>query len=247
MTGDPGKPWFRLIADSGPFREACSPGSGASRIERELIRLGAVDRWDLYDISQLVLCRAKLSMGRNWRRVTTHVADVNRLTLPRNSYDLILCNACLHHFVELERILDEISQALTQDGLLAVWEFVGEKQLQWSAARIEFQHALLNEVPEEFRTSPDARIMRPDVATLSPFEAIRSDEIPGLLQERFRPEFWKTCCGALAPLALYLRIDHMERARPDILDRILEIDRGLSENPSPDFDNLVLCALLRRP
>lgn len=247
MTGDPGKPWFRLIADSGRFREACSLGSGASRIERELMRLGAVDRWDLYDISQLVLCRAKLGMGRNWHRVTTHVADVNRLTLPRNAYDLILCNACLHHFVELERILDEISQALTEDGLLAVWEFVGEKQLQWSEARIEFQHALLDEVPEELRASPDARILRPDISTLSPFEAIRSDDIPALLQERFRPEFWKTFCGALAPLAFCIRIDHLERDRPDILDRIFEVDRQLSENPSPDFVNPVLCALLRRP
>jgi len=247
VTGDPDKPWFRLIENSGRFRRACSLGSGASLVERELMRLGAVDRWDLYDVSPLVLFRAKLSMGRHWHRVTTHVADVNRVTLPRDTYDLILCNACLHHFVELEGILNEISNALKEDGLLAIWDFVGEKRLQWSEARIAFQQALLDEVPEEFRVSPDTRIQRPDTSTLSPFEAVRSTEIPALLQERFRPELWKTFCGALAPLAWSLRVDDLERSRPDILDKIIRKDRELSETPSPHFVNLVLCALLRRP
>ncbi len=247
LTGDPEKPWFRMITDFGRFRRACSLGSGASRIERELMRLGAVESWDLYDVSLLVLVRAKLSMGRYWPRVTTHVADVNQVSLPHNTYDLILCNACLHHFVELERILDEISAALTEDGLLAVWEFVGEKRLQWCEARMASQQALLDGVPEEFRAFSDARILRPDISALSPFEAVRSDDIPALLQERFRPVFWKTFCGALAPLALSLRIDHIERARPDILEQILETDKELSENPSDDFVNPMLCALLRRP
>ena len=246
VTGHPGEPWFRLVADSGRFRRACSLGSGASLVERELVRLGVVDTWDLYDLSPRVLRLAKWRMGRYGRRVTTHVADVNRLTLPRDAYDLILCNACLHHFVELERILDEISKALTIAGLLAVWEFVGESRLQWSEQRIAFQEALLEDiVPAEFRASPDVRIEPADTSTLSPFEAVRSAEIPALLQERFHPEFWKTFGGALVPLAFCLRIDRLERARPDILDQIIKIDRELSENAAPDFVNPMLCALLR--
>jgi SAM-dependent methyltransferase len=246
LTGDQYKPWFRLIEDSGPFRHACSLGSGVSLIERELIGRGAVNAWDLYDLSSRALRRAKWSMGRHWRRVRTCVVDVNRVTLPPKTYDLILCNGCLHHFVQLERILDEISKALTDGGLLAVWDFVGETRLQWSEARIVFQQKLLDRVPREFRASPDARVLPPDVSTLSPFEAVRSEEIPALLQERFRPEFWKTLCGALCPLGLYLRAGDLERARPDILDEIVRKDRELAENPSPDFVNPVLCALLRR-
>ena len=246
LTGDHYKPWFRLIEDRGPFRRACSLGSGASLIEGELIRHGAVATWELYDLSSRALRRARWSMRRHWRRVSTHVADVNRLTLARDSYDLILCNSCLHHFVELERILDEIAKALTDDGLLAVYDFVGETRLQWSEVHIAFQQALLETVPQEFRISPDARIEPPEVSTLSPFEAIRSAEIPALLQERFRPEFWKTLGGALFPLALYLGAGDLERARPDVVDEIIKKDRELSENPSPHFPNPVLCALLRR-
>ncbi len=246
LTGDEYKPWFRLIEDNGPFRRACSLGSGASLIERELIRRGAVDTWHLYDLSWRALRRAKWSMGRYWFRVRTYVADVNSVTLPPATYDLILCNSCLHHFVQLERILDEIAKALTDDGLVAVYDFVGETRLQWSEARIAFQQKLLDGVPQEFRISPDARIERPDMATLSPFEAVRSEEIPALLQERFRPELWKTLCGALCPVGLYLRVGDMERARPEILDEIIRKDRELSENPSPHFANPVLCALLRR-
>jgi len=246
LTGDEYKPWFRLIEESGPFRRACSLGSGASYIERELIRRGAVGSWDLYDLSSRALRHAKWSMGIYWRRVRTHVADVNRVSLPPETYDLVLCNSCLHHFVELERILDEIAKALTDDGLVAVWDFVGENRLQWVEARIAFQQKLLDGVPAEFRISPDARIERPDMATLSPFEAVRSEEIPALLQERFRPEFWKTMCGALCPLGLYFRTGDLERARPDILDEIIRKDRELAENPSAQFVNPVLCALLRR-
>jgi SAM-dependent methyltransferase len=246
VTGDPGKPWFRLIEDSGGFRRACSLGSGASLAERELMRLGVVDSWDLYDISPWVLRRATLSMGRYWRRVSTHVADVNFVTLPRDAYDLVLCNASLHHFVELERVLDQIAGALNESGLFLVWEYVGENRLQWSEARIAFQQALLDEVPEEFRVSPDARLEPADTAPMSPFEAVRSADIPALLQERFHPEFWKTFGGALAPLVWSLRVDDMAHARPDVLDRLFQIDRELSEKPSDDFVNPVLCALLRR-
>lgn len=246
VTGEPGKPWFELIGDSGCFRRGCSLGSGTSFVERELMRLRVVDTWDLYDLSPRVLRRAKRRMGTYSTSVTTHVADVNRVKLPADGYDLILCFTSLHHFVELERVLDEISQALTEDGLFVVWDFVGENRMQWSAPRIGFQQALLEEVPKEFRVSADARIEPPDISTLSPFEAVRSADIPALLQERFHPEFWKSFCGALVPLLLYLRIEDVERARPDILDRITKIDRELSENPSPHFVNPQLCALLHR-
>jgi hypothetical protein len=45
--------------------------------------------------------------------VVTHVADANRGTLPSDTCDLVLCHACLHHFVELERVLDEIGRELS--------------------------------------------------------------------------------------------------------------------------------------
>ena len=246
VTGDPDKPWFRLVERYGPFHRACSLASGASLVERALMRSRVVEAWDLYDISRRVLRRAKWSMGRHWRRVTTHVADVNRVTLPPDAYDLILCHSALHHFVELERVLDEIARALTADGLLFVWEFVGENRVQWSEARIAFQQGLLDEVPMECRVSPDVRIRPPDTSTLSPFEAVRSADIPALLEDRFRPEFWKTFCGAVVPLFFFVRVDDLERARPDVLERIIRIDRELSENPSPHFVNPLLCALLRR-
>jgi SAM-dependent methyltransferase len=215
-------------------------------VERELTRLGVVNTWDLYDLSPRVLRRAKRSMGMHRRRVTTHVADINRVTLRHDAYNLILCFTSLHHFVELERILDEIAGALTRNGLFLVWDFVGENRMQWSEARIAFQQALLEDIPAEFRVSPDARIKPTDTLTMSPFDAVRSADIPALLRARFRPECWKTFCGALVPLLLYLRAEDIERARPDILERLFIVDRELSDNPSPDFVNPVLCALLRR-
>ena len=246
VTGDPEKPWFRLIENSGGFSRACSLGSGASLVERELMRLGVVDTWELYDLSSRVLRRAKWSMGRYRHRVTTHMADVNRVSLTRNSYDLILCFTSLHHFVELERILDEIAGALTQGGLFLLWDFVGENRMQWSQARIAFQQALLEEVPAQFRVSPDARIEPADTSIMSPFEAVRSADTPELLRERFRPELWITLCGALVPLLLYLRFGDLEHTRPDVLEELVRVDRELAENPSPHFVNPVLCALLRR-
>lgn len=87
----------------------------------------------------------------------------------------------------LERVLDEIACALTADGSFLVWEFVGENRLQWSEARIAFQQALLEDVPAEFRVSPDARIKPTDTLTMSPFEAVRSAGILALLQARFPP------------------------------------------------------------
>jgi len=246
VSGDPGKPWFTIIGDSRRYERGCSLGSGASLLEGELMRLGVVGRWDLYDLSRRVLCRAKRSMGDYGDRVTLRVADVNRVNLPAHSYDLILCFTSLHHFVELEQILDEVAHALTEDGLFLVWDFVGETRMQWLPERIAFQQSLLEQVPEQFHVSAHARIQPADVSELSPFEAVRSADIPPLLQERFRPELWKTFCGALVPLLLYVRTDDLERERPDIFERLINVDRELSEHPSSDFMNPQLCALLRR-
>src|SRR5436190_18374635 len=120
------------------------------------------------------------------------VADANLLTLARNRYDLIFSCHSFHHFTALEQILDEVSAALTSDGLFVLEEFVGPTQFQWTDRQIDLVRALTALLPERLRVfrwgavkTFEGRPTPEQVVAVSPFESIRSGEIAALFEQKF--------------------------------------------------------------
>jgi SAM-dependent methyltransferase len=121
------------------------------------------------------------------------VADVNRIELEPERYDLIVSAHSFHHFLELEHVMEQVARALTPRGVFVLEEFVGPTQFQWTDAQIDITRTLTALLADRYRTfrwgavKPyEGRPAVADVVAASPFESIRSAEIGPLFESRFR-------------------------------------------------------------
>ncbi|GEM_PF-2320474 len=60
---------------------------------------------------------------------TYEVADLNRVTLPTETYDIICAKGTLHHLIQLDHVIDQIYQALKPGALLWVMDANGEETM----------------------------------------------------------------------------------------------------------------------
>ena len=106
---------------------AIGVGCGVASFELGLLELGAVERIDLYDVSQVALDTAMDTARARGvaERVRVFRQDINRVTLPPNTYDLVTFISSLHHVADLEGVLRRINGALTPQGLFFASEYVG--------------------------------------------------------------------------------------------------------------------------
>jgi SAM-dependent methyltransferase len=151
-------------------------------------------------------------------------ADVRRL--PAGQFDAVIANQCLHHFVELEAVLDGIHAALADDGLLLTSDVIGRNgHRMWPEALDELQR-IWRSLPPRLRHDPlTDRVLAEydnfDCADVG-FEGIRAQDILPLLIERFH-------FSVFAPFACIV-IPFIDRRfggnfDPDIPDDRATIDR----------------------
>ncbi len=168
-----------------------SLGCGAGRAERQLLGAGVCSRFHGIDIAPDAVASAEQIAAEMGLAITYEVQDINFVTLPPESYDLIIAQTSLHHVLRLEHVADEISKCLASGGLLWIHDYIGESQLQYSDKRLEIINDLLKLLPAKLRFNHLKRtvhkaVSRKDPGTLvSPFESIRSGEIREIFLARF--------------------------------------------------------------
>jgi SAM-dependent methyltransferase len=93
-----------------------SLASGAARIEGQIISGLDAERIELTltDINADLLAKAKARFAGK-ARVQTIALNVNQLSLPSNSYDIVICVSALHHVVELEHVMSQTAATLASD------------------------------------------------------------------------------------------------------------------------------------
>ena len=170
-----------------------SLGCGAGDWEmRVAIRSRAQISIHLVDLSMDLLRKACEVGKREGVSVDTTVRDVNEVDLPRDYYDFVLCRSSLHHFLELERLFDQIRKTLTRGGqFIVVGEWIGRNGLQVYPETESVAQSLFDELPDRLRLNRytnaiDTKVPNVDHSVNS-FEAIRSEDIMPLLLENFTP------------------------------------------------------------
>lgn len=102
------------------------------------------------------------------------------------SYDLILFNSSLHHFKDIDSLLQsKVLPLLKNGGLLVIFEYVGPNRLQWTRPQLKLANKLLKELPPKYKTrfnskSVKHRIYRPGLVRMllvDPSEAVDSESI----------------------------------------------------------------------
>jgi 2-polyprenyl-3-methyl-5-hydroxy-6-metoxy-1,4-benzoquinol methylase len=130
--------------------------------------------------------------------VTYQIGDLNHLTLPPDTYDVIAVKATLHHLVNVDKLIEQIHGALKPGGLLWASDTNGEEAfgtvliaggltfvLPTDVGYLEKFRALLRfglNIPSRVRASMEAE-------GLSPFEgAGREHNWLELIEQKFRIE-----------------------------------------------------------
>ncbi len=212
ISGDPEVGYlphlFERHASELPVPRVLSLGCGGGNLERALVDLDLAQRIDAYDVSPESIRLAGELAARAGMSEQIHyeVADLDRIELPRNTYDVVFVKHALHHLENLEHIYDQIRSSLVAGGVFMFNEFVGPSRFQWTNLQLELMNELLAALPERQRKSaPFLRVVRPeleDMKTLDPSEAARSGEILPLLEDYFEVVDHKPYGGALLHILL---------------------------------------------
>ena len=166
-------------------------------------------------------------------RFTFEVADINARRVDRG-YDVVIANQCLHHFVELETILDNIRDALADEGVFATSDVIGRNGHQlWPEALAELQ-PFWRELAPKYRV--DHVLRRETVEYVNynhadvGFEGIRAQDILRLLVERFEFEIFAPYACITLPIVerrFGRNFDPDDPADIAFVDRLAQRDQEL--------------------
>jgi len=168
---------------------ALSVGCGVGLFEVGLIRLGAIEHYDLYDVSPVALETAMAS-ARAFGvadRIAIHHADVNHVVLEREYYDLVTFISSLHHMVDLKRVLRHVQEALKPDGLLFASEYTGPDHFAYPEQDADYAKRLYHALDPALKC-PWPELPQPipaDVIAADPTESIHSSSIIATLEQVF--------------------------------------------------------------
>jgi hypothetical protein len=126
--------------------------------------------------------------------------------------------------VELEHVCEQVRRALKPNGIFAFYEYVGEKRVQFSPLRRRLCEEALASVPEHFWRN-QREVRSPDPGVISPFEAVRSDEIFDIVSARFDTVHWGEGAAIAAAAVWVVDLLRLGSESPEILDRFVEAEK----------------------
>jgi len=230
LTGRPDADWFDDFVGRGPFGAAATLGSTSGCLERRWLERSASTTLDIYELSEGVITktRDRLAEAQLLGGVSFIRTDLNVHDFSAAQYDVVWSVGALHHLVNLERVCDQVRRSLKPNGLFAFYEYVGDRRVQFDPLRIQLTEEALACIPTRFfRGSRNVR--SPDLAEISPFEAIRSDEIHGIVSARFECLHWKRI-GVLIPIGYSVDMLAIAKEAPELLQGLVEAEKKSSES-----------------
>ncbi len=130
-----------------------SLGSGSSSHELELATFPQFSEIVCIDLVESSLKNAeKLALANNLDNISFICTDIDKYHLPDNYYDIVLFNASLHHFENVEELLSKrIKDTLKSDGMLVINEYVGPNRLQFPSYQLEAVNKALRTIPPKYK------------------------------------------------------------------------------------------------
>ena len=206
-------------------RLALSLGCGYGILERHAIAVDVAERFEAFDISPeaVEVAQREAELVGVGDRIAYEAQDLNVIELAPDRYDAVFAAQTLHHIEALEHLLDQIRASLTRDGLFVVNEYVGPVRFQFPDERLPLMNRLLLALPETHRRNLRTgklkdEVVRPnekEVQRVDPSESIRSDEIVGLIEERFEIVYRADFGGTLLQFVLADIAGNFDPADPD--------------------------------
>ena len=211
---------------------ALSLGCGSGIRELKWAELGKFKRIDAYDLSASRIHHAVAQAREKGYDKIIHycTADVYKVGMSDNFYDVVLAEDSLHHFSPLKEILLRIHRTLKPTGYFIVNEFVGPTRFHWTARQIEVVNGLLSILPFRYKTQWNSDSVRPNAFRPSrlsmilrdPSEAVESSDILPLLNQIFEVVEIREYGGSILSL-LFSGIAHNFLSEDDEAQRFLHL------------------------
>lgn len=249
----------QFLGQQLPLERVLSIGCGTGELERHLARFPAFLHCDAIDIAPGSIATARLEAeAAGLTNIDYRIGDANTLDLPAAHYDAVWFNSSLHHIAALEQACHQVARCLRPGGWLFLNEYVGAPAFAFSARQIEAIRAAFALIPPELRRRPDADgTMRlalppiPDPATVAaadPSEAVRSDEILGVVNLFFDIVECNPAGGTLLQFVLNGIAGNFDNDRAEtqaVLEMLLRIEETLIDSGDLASDFVVVAARRR--
>jgi len=194
-----------IIRKSGKVLElGCGPGGLSLELARNGLHVDAIDISG-FSIATAVKFKEENSYKRKFGTLNYKIGDLNSISLPENTYDVIFCAGSLHHILKIERLLDEIGKSLKKDGLFLLYDNIGlTKSTVLVRKIIKFLNKIKNYPKDLFNKNISHKIKSNNSCTTSPFEAITTERIPILTSKKFDVYKKKECQAFVKTIATNL-------------------------------------------
>ncbi|VVB56326.1 Methyltransferase domain protein [uncultured archaeon] len=162
--------------------------------DMSLMETGLYSKIDVMDIAEGLLKKQRMvASERGLKEIEYINQDFNKFILERNQYDVIWAIGTVHHIEKLEHLFDQVQNALKDNGIFIIREYIGANRFQYSETQLKIINEILSILPEKYKIQEDGitvkkNIERPDIAELikhDPTESVRSEDIIPLVKERF--------------------------------------------------------------
>jgi SAM-dependent methyltransferase len=232
FTGDKKKWWvedFKNRYAKKQFGRALFLNCGNGWLEREFIDQKIVERAVAFDVSPKLVSEAKKERGE--RKIEYFVADANKIELEKESFDLVVNNAALHHVQLINRICYILADSLKENGYLVNFDYIGPHRNQYPLKQWELANNVNNELPEDIRQDMCYPHL-PTMLATDPTEAIHSELIIESIDRYFDITERHDTGGGIA----YLIFTHNKKLNKipaeklgEYIDIVLKYDQEYSE------------------
>lgn len=237
--------WFAREIGSGKVERGVSVGCGTGGKELAFIKDGLVDRFDLYEISEV-----RVATGREIFRkaglegkVAFSLQDAFLDWTPQR-YDIVHWDNSLHHMMDVHDAVKWSRTVLKPGGWLVLHDFIGASRFQFSDRCYDFAGRARRALPQEYLESGYApgtylptvlpRVDRNRLIAKDPTEAADSERIVEAVSTHFPNGAWKMLGGAVYHLGLtglhWNFIRYEDRSRLDACLFMDDMTSDLGEN-----------------
>ena len=232
--------WFaeRLVA--APFRRGLSLGCGEGALERDVVAKGVCAEVLGVDLLEEALERARgLAREAGHETIEYRRADMNRLALEPDAFDVVFFHQSLHHVENLEGCLETVRRALAPGGTIYLDEYVGPSRDGWRQSMLADAQAVYDRLPGSLKRR--RRIAAP-IDRSDPSEAVRSAEILPVLERHFRVVERRDYGGnLLALIHPYLLHDRLAGPRgEEALETLIEAEKRLLARGATSYYTVVI-------
>jgi len=247
LFGDDSKTFFEQLQSLyGKFPLCLSLGCGSGFEELRYLESGLIDKLIGVDISNDALKKFE-ERTKGKFTIETRQADANFIEIEPDTYDLILVKGAMHHFINLEHIMNQIYSGLKKDGLfILAEEYIGPNKYQWDETTLRFINAIGYYLSRDFTEIQRLNVVNTKyLKYFSPFEAVFSNDIIPVVQNYFDFKYQAIYGNIISPISGCFEMKTSDGDDPrfiNLINKIINFDDYFRKNSIlPDNQAFILC------